>query len=133
LPGALPPLPFIVADAYADSWPFHHCDLLVLIALLCLGLLRSPSFVPGAAVHHIAPTITSQQQIVAKVDGLVGDSAPLGFFDPLGYTKKASPADLKKYAGHSLPASAMLRRFSPCFDCVVTSLLWTRRVWRWAS
>eukprot|EP00965_Chrysotila_dentata_P020186 668276-Pleurochrysis_carterae.AAC.6 len=91
---------------------------------LCHRCLSYPSFVPGAAVHHIAPTITSQQQIVAKVDGLVGDSAPLGFFDPLGYTKKASPADLKKYAGHSLPASAMLRRFSPCFDCVVTSLLY---------
>jgi hypothetical protein len=28
---------------------------------------------------------------------LVGESAPLGFFDPLGFSKSATPAQLSKY------------------------------------
>lgn len=36
------------------------------------------------------------QGIQAKVNGMVGDSAPLGFFDPLGFSKEASPASMAK-------------------------------------
>jgi len=32
-----------------------------------------------------------------KIEGMVGDGAPLGFFDPLGFSKDASPETMKKY------------------------------------
>ena len=34
--------------------------------------------------------------VQAKVGGLIGDCAPLGFFDPLGFSKEASPETMKK-------------------------------------
>merc|ERR1719198_406334 len=38
-----------------------------------------------------------QPAVVAKIEGLVGDCAPLGYFDPLGFSKDASPETMKKY------------------------------------
>jgi len=38
------------------------------------------------------------QGIQAKVNGMVGDCKPLGYFDPLGFAKEASPASMKKCA-----------------------------------
>merc|ERR1711957_898476 len=35
--------------------------------------------------------------VQAKVGGLIGDCAPLGYFDPLGFSKDASPETMKKY------------------------------------
>ena len=32
-----------------------------------------------------------------KIEGMVGDCAPLGFFDPLGFSKDASPEKMKQY------------------------------------
>lgn len=60
-----------------------------------------------------------------KVD-LVGSSAPLGFFDPLGFTKGADAATLTKYRESELKhgRTAMLavlgwltqERFHPLYD-----------------
>tara|TARA_B110001452_G_scaffold159776_1_gene132943 strand:+ start:197 stop:340 length:144 start_codon:yes stop_codon:yes gene_type:complete len=43
----------------------------------------------------VAPA-SSALNIQAKVNGLVGDSAPLGYFDPFGFSKDASPETMKK-------------------------------------
>jgi len=45
----------------------------------------------GSAVRSAAPAISM------KIEGMVGDCAPLGFFDPLGFSKDASPETMKKY------------------------------------
>jgi len=37
------------------------------------------------------------QPVVAKVNGLVGDCKPLGYFDPFGFSKDASPETMKKF------------------------------------
>merc|ERR1719463_96718 len=37
------------------------------------------------------------QEVVAKVNGLVGDCKPLGYFDPLGFSKDASPETMAKF------------------------------------
>ena len=34
--------------------------------------------------------------IQAKVNGMVGDCKPLGYFDPFGFAKDASPATMNK-------------------------------------
>ena len=44
----------------------------------------------GSAVRSAAPAISM------KIEGMVGDCAPLGFFDPLGFSKDASPETMKK-------------------------------------
>lgn len=47
--------------------------------------------VPQSCVAARASVVT------AKVNGLVGDCAPLGYFDPLGFSKDASPETMKKF------------------------------------
>jgi hypothetical protein len=41
------------------------------------------------------PTL-SRSAVSMKVDGMVGSGAPLGFFDPLGFSKDASPQTMAK-------------------------------------
>ncbi len=41
--------------------------------------------------------VTSSLALKASVEGFPGVIAPVGFFDPLGFAKKASPATLKRY------------------------------------
>merc|ERR1719327_1133979 len=55
--------------------------------------LGSNAFV-GPALSNIA---APRCEVVAKVNGLVGDCAPLGYFDPFGFSKGASPETMKKY------------------------------------
>ena len=56
---------------------------------------RVASFVPNGAMRTVAPASCSIA-VQAKVGGLIGDCAPLGFFDPLGFSKEASPETMKK-------------------------------------
>lgn len=61
-----------------------------------------------------------------KIDGMAGDCPPLGFFDPLGFSKNADAATLAKYRESELKHGrvAMLavlgyltqERFHPFFD-----------------
>ena len=44
----------------------------------------------------VAPAGSSAVNVQAKVNGLVGDCAPLGYFDPFGFSKDASPETMKK-------------------------------------
>ena len=76
----------------------------------------------GAAMGSAAPLISM------KMKGMVGDGAPLGFFDPLGFSKDATPEKMKMCV--SAPARIILRlarrrprseRGLPCFR--------TRRLW----
>ena len=60
---------------------------------LTMMYLGSNAFV-GPALSNIA---APRCEVVAKVNGLVGDCAPLGYFDPLGFSKGASPETMKKY------------------------------------
>merc|ERR1711988_1571052 len=46
----------------------------------------------GIAMRSVVPAV------VAKIEGMVGDCAPLGFFDPLGFSKDASPETMKKFS-----------------------------------
>ena len=56
------------------------------------------AFVGQAPALRTAPQqCRSANTIVAKVNGLVGDCAPLGYFDPFGFAKRASPETRKKY------------------------------------
>jgi len=57
----------------------------------------SAAFVPAAALRTVTPTTIQQPAIMAKIEGMPGDCAPLGFFDPLGFSKDASPETMKKY------------------------------------
>jgi len=54
----------------------------------------SPTFVGPALSNVAAPRCSA---VTAKVNGLVGDCAPLGYFDPLGFSKDASPETMKKF------------------------------------
>jgi len=45
----------------------------------------------SVALRGAAPAISM------KVEGMVGDCAPLGYFDPLGFSKDASPETMKKF------------------------------------
>jgi len=54
------------------------------LALVNNGMVRAPMQQPAC------------QGIQAKIKGMVGDSAPLGFFDPFGFSKEASPASMAK-------------------------------------
>ncbi len=51
---------------------------------------------PNAVLRPVAPTSSSSVQVQCKVNGLVGDCAPLGYFDPFGFSKDASPETMKK-------------------------------------
>merc|ERR1719230_14913 len=57
-------------------------------------LVGSPAFVGPALSNVAAPRCSA---VSAKVNGLVGDCAPLGYFDPLGFSKDASPEMMAKF------------------------------------
>ena len=52
------------------------------------------SFAPNSVVLRPASSSVAVQM---KVGGLIGDCAPLAYFDPLGFSKDASPETMKKY------------------------------------
>jgi len=60
--------------------------------MLALAAIGSTSF-HGTVLQ---PSFT-QPAVHMKVNGLIGDCAPLGFFDPFGFSKNASPETMKKY------------------------------------
>jgi len=62
-----------------------------MLALFC----SSAAFVPGGVVAPRS-ACTQQASVAMKVD-LPGSCPPLGFFDPLGFSKDASPETMKKY------------------------------------
>jgi len=65
--------------------------------MAALALLSgSAAFAPSAGLRVAAPVI-QQSAVVAKMEGYPGSCAPLGFFDPFGFTKDASPETIKKY------------------------------------
>ena len=43
----------------------------------------------------LRPALAPMTSVNMKID-MVGSSAPLGFFDPLGFSKDASPETMKK-------------------------------------
>ena len=51
---------------------------------------------PNSALVATRPACSSSVAVQAKVGGLVGDCAPLGYFDPFGFSKGASPETMKK-------------------------------------
>jgi len=55
----------------------------------------SAAFAPAAGLRTAAPSV-HHSTVVAKLD-MAGSGAPLGFFDPLGFSKGASPETMKKY------------------------------------
>ena len=58
---------------------------------------RSTSaFVNQGIVVQQGASGSRSQELVAKVNGLVGDCKPLGYFDPFGFSKDASPETMKK-------------------------------------
>jgi len=62
------------------------------MALAIMTLGSSGYLAPTSAM----PTL-SRSAVAMKVDGMVGSGAPLGFFDPLGFSKDASPETMAKY------------------------------------
>jgi len=58
-------------------------------------LSGSAAFVPTVGIRTAAVP-TALHSLVAKLD-MPGSCAPLGFFDPLGFTKDARPETMKKY------------------------------------
>jgi hypothetical protein len=74
---------------------------------------------------------TSSVAVQAKVGGLVGDCAPLGYFDPFGFSKDASPETMKKYREAELKhgrvamlaAAGMIHqdKWKPLFDGKISS------------
>merc|ERR1719311_257083 len=63
-------------------------------------MLAAASSLPLALVQSGAALRASQLQPLSaqcKVNGMVGDCKPLGYFDPLGFSKDASPETMAKY------------------------------------
>jgi len=62
---------------------------------LALSVVSSSGFVAlqGAALRSAA----APAAVSMKIEGMAGDCPPLGFFDPLGFSKDASPETMKKY------------------------------------
>lgn len=56
---------------------------------MAVGCARSSGF-------NAMPVMPRSSPVSMKVEGMVGDGAPLGFFDPLGFSKDASPETMKK-------------------------------------
>jgi len=56
----------------------------------------SAAFMPAAALRTAAPAL-QQSAVVCKIEGMAGSCPPLGYFDPLGFSKDASPETMKKY------------------------------------
>merc|ERR1719198_2415647 len=57
----------------------------------------SAAFVPAAAMRAVTAPAIQQPAVMAKLEGMPGSCPPLGFFDPLGFSKDASPETMKKY------------------------------------
>jgi len=65
---------------------------------LALPLLGSTTAFVAPALLQRAPACASRSVASSmKIEGMVGDCAPLGFFDPLGFSKGASQETLNKY------------------------------------
>lgn len=63
-----------------------------------LVLSGSTAFVNNGLALRSAPVHSSSQQAIScKIQGMVGDCKPLGFFDPFGFSKDASPETMKKF------------------------------------
>jgi len=56
----------------------------------------STAFMPAAALRTAVVPAVQQSAIMAKLD-MPGSCAPLGFFDPLGFSQDASPETMKKF------------------------------------
>jgi len=64
-------------------------------------MLAAASSLPLALVQSGAALRAPQLQPLSaqcKVNGMVGDCKPLGYFDPLGFSKDASPETMAKCA-----------------------------------
>merc|ERR1719310_1112293 len=61
------------------------------------AIFSSAAFVPHSPLQTAAPACSRAGAVQAKVGGLVGDCAPLGYFDPFGFSKDASPETMKKF------------------------------------
>lgn len=67
-------------------------------SFILLSLSGAAAFVNnGAALRNIPVRCSAHQAVYAKVNGMIGDCKPLGFFDPLGFSKDASPETMKKF------------------------------------
>ena len=73
------------------------------VAACCLPLWIKTDRVPtirsrssGFVALQTAARTAVRPAISMKIEGMVGDCAPLGFFDPLGFSKDASPETMKK-------------------------------------
>jgi len=60
-------------------------------------LSGSTAFVPAPALRSVATPTFQQPAVVAKIEDMVGSGLPLGYFDPLGFSKDASPETMKKF------------------------------------
>ena len=60
--------------------------------ITCAILLAS-----SAAAFSPTTSLKTNSALKASVEGLPGVLSPVGFFDPLGFAAKASPATLKRY------------------------------------
>ena len=97
--------------------------------MLALVVSGSAAFVQPAVLPRGASQCSSTVEM--KVNGMVGDCAPLGFFDPLGFSKDASPETMKKFREAELKHGrvAMLAawgmitadKFHPLFDGKLSS------------
>ena len=63
---------------------------------------------PAAGLRTLAAPAIQQSAVVAKIEGMPGACPPLGFFDPLGFSKDASPETMKKCAAALLPLAPTL-------------------------
>jgi len=50
-----------------------------------------------AAMQAAGPSLARANAVSMKADGMVGSGPPLGFFDPLGFSKDATPEQMAKY------------------------------------
>merc|ERR1719506_3422850 len=91
----------------------------------------SVAFMPAASLRTVVTPSLQQPAVVAKLEGMVGDCAPLGFFDPFGFSKDASPETMKKYREAELKhgrvamlaAAGMIHqdKWKPLFDGKLSS------------
>ena len=69
------------------------------LTLVSLAPPRRPLALVQSGAALRAPQLQPlSAQPVCKVNGMVGDCKPLGYFDPLGFSKDASPETMAKCA-----------------------------------
>eukprot|EP00638_Chattonella_subsalsa_P021254 CAMPEP_0117854460 /NCGR_PEP_ID=MMETSP0950-20121206/29_1 /TAXON_ID=44440 /ORGANISM="Chattonella subsalsa, Strain CCMP2191" /LENGTH=186 /DNA_ID=CAMNT_0005703103 /DNA_START=75 /DNA_END=632 /DNA_ORIENTATION=+ len=68
------------------------------VSMIAAMLSGAAAFVPQTSFNGVAKSSTG---MTMKIEGMVGDCAPLGFFDPLGYSK-GGPDALAKYREQEL-------------------------------